>query len=527
MKYEMTGNEYEKSQGVRVSHKDQKIYFDASTYTKTTDRTESVDTARMFDEFNSYLETRPEAEQDQMWELCLRAHQILQTQTNVDMIESQLQRVVREIYTLLDLDDIRTWAVFKSSVRIPTNLLNAFQDTDTDEFRDRTYLRSHYIDLVAMAIALRPMVPIWGHYIDIIEGVTGSNYKEYMASRLLHDSKLFTTPTMKRLRTFVEVTLRNSKDNVNNAAAILAGMGTAEQPDWVRALVIVRRLAISKISAEDDTSHIITNVFQYVNSTIKSQDRKFGKFYGGRVSDKNDATSNKYGNDEQTVSQMEMYKMKQKVPDGDIAVLNVYVCDRHRAALRIDPTIDTQLVDSCYAAVQVLQQQEIMKHQSTLVQWTMSSVLPAPAGDSLNKTAILHAMAVTQAVLWHWQFYDLAALVTATAIPMNNAYGGYSFSGGRIPRGTMEQLQSIYKYYQAGRGAKGQSPRATNVGAKAVDKFCTLIFPYDWRLNCPAGLANKTNRIENSKKMVVPGDIREQLANLLIRIVTGSHNTSK
>lgn len=518
MKIELDDTQREGPRHVRVSNGDQELYFNVNTYTKTTERTESVDTKSMFDEINAYWATLPEERREAIWKCYEEAYQVIQTQTDLNVITRQLQQIVARMYENIDLADIRNWVVFKSQIHIPSSLRESYTEQENQDRRDQTYLRSDYIELVCFAMAVRMMVPIWGEFISVGESVTGSVFKENVALGLLHRSHLVHSEAFKRLNTYAAAAVNSTKDK-NYATAILQGLGTTELPGWVAALAIVRRLAIGELSSPDDNSHIITNIYQFIVSTLRSMDRKFGKPFGGSVSDKTEARASRNSTDEQSISVVEMYKVKQEVSDGEIVVLNVYTEQMEQMGLKVDETLPPELIALCYQHIQALQNEAVHRHQVTLVQWILHKVLPPRSGDSLNKPAILRAMAVTQALLWHWGFFDLAALVTATPLPIATSYGyGRNESRSRIPKDIMEELQRLYPHYQAGRGKAAQSVRQVNVGAKAIDAYADLVTPYDWRLNCPNELISKTNRIANSKKMVVPGDIRLHLARLIIRL---------
>ncbi len=524
MKIEIADDERENPRSVKLSHDGNTLFFNVATYTKTYDRSESVNPHKMFDELNAYWETNTPEQLNRIWDVYMRSHQALKFQTDLVVIEKMLRRYVAEMYAQVNLKAVRDWVVFKSNIMIPASLKDQYEESELQDYRDRTYLRKDYIDLVAMVLGVRMMVPLWGEFIAVSESET-SQFKEYVAMRLLYESDIVVSDAMTRLRDYVRATIVNSKENNVSAAAILVGISTTELPDYVTAMAVVRRLAIGDISPPDENSHIITNIHQYIGNTLRSQDRKFGgKQFGGRVTDKNEATNNRNGPDEQTVSMAEMYKVKQEVPDGDLVALSVYTENVHGMASKVDPTIPPELVNACMESIAKLDKEPVLKHQVVLVQWTMKDVLPTRAGESLDKPSIMRAMAVTQALLWHWGFYDIAALVTASKLPNNSTsygYGGIGDGRGRIPKEIMDQLQLLFPHYVQGKG-KQQSMRAVNVGAKSVDTFADIITESSWRLNCPNALIEKTNRLENSKRMVVPGDLRIQLARLILFINTGS-----
>lgn len=512
MKIEIIKNNTLGAFQILLSHGEESSRWDISAYARTSDRAASLDTGQMFEEINAYWATLPPSQQKAIWEIYQEVKEILETDFALSTIHLRLQKCVKRLYDLMPMHEIHKWFHFHGRVRIPTTLKEHYGPQDP---QDRTYLRGDYVDLVVLAIALRPMVPIWGAYISSTKKETGSTFKELMALSLLYQCYLVHAPSFNRLKTFVEASVKHSMDQGPSPTAVLGGMGSTELPDWVFALTMVRRLAVGEISAPDDSSHIITNVYQYISNTLKSMDRKFGGKFGGKVSEKMQPTS---GSEEDKTSVVEMYKVKQEVSDGDLVIVNVYTENPFEMALRVEPALDLKRVEQCLQAVKALENLPLQPHQITLVQWVMAACLPVRGIQLLMKPALLRAIAVTQAVLWHWEFHDLAAL--ASASPLINArdvmVAGLE-SRTRIPKDLMAQLEQLYPHYQQQRG-KQTTPRQVNVAARAVDAFCDLVTRSDWQLHVPTDLLVLTSRHENTKKLVIPGDIRALLAKLIIKI---------
>ena len=90
-------------------------------------------------------------------------------------------------------------------------------------------------------------------------------------------------------------------------------------------------------------------------------------------------------------------------------------------------------------------------------------------------------------------------------------------SRGRIPKELISELERLYPHYPQKYG-KQTSVRQLNVAARAVDGFCELISNSDWQLHAPLALIEQSSRLEGTKKLLVPGDIRTHLARLIIKI---------
>ena len=499
---------------IAVSHKGEKLIWDAKTYIKTNQSVVKVDgekTDLIFKEINGYWKTLSADRQQAIWECYKDIHEILITHFDALAILQKLQIKVKALYDLMPLDELRHWVQYYGDVRIPSNLTEQYDPTGP-YLRERTYLRSDYHDLVVLSVACRPMVPVWGEYITRTKSERGTAHKETAAIKLLFKSELASCEPMERLRTYIESSVEHSPQKGPGFAAILRGLGTSELPGWLLASTIVRRIAIVPVSALDDNSSIIANVNNYVSHALRSIDRRFG----GHVSEKKIAADER--GEDPNVSLAEMYKVKQDIPDGDKVVLNVYTENPIEMAIAVDSEVDLSKVEICLEQLGKLEKFPISDHQIVLVQWVMASCLPCRGIQLLDKPSLLRTLCVTQALLWDWQFFDLATLATAeekVAEPdMMISTQDYR---SRIPKELMDRLIELFPYQYKARG-KNQSVRQTNVASRAVDAYCDLITSNDWIPHAPEALLALSSKEPSQRTMPVPPDIRSQVAMLLIRL---------
>lgn len=509
---------------LRLSHGNDYLDWEISSYaprsSPTGDVTELSD-ARHFQEINQFWASLPDDRQAKIWDLYKEMRKVFDDFREVYSIQRKLQRLVKELYALMPLSEVSYWRRFHSRIRIPSTIKQQYGPDDPPE---RTYIQSDYGELVDLAVCLRAMVPIWAAYIETTKRETGNVHKEYMALGLLQQSNLMEDEfvgdrpsPMARLRDFVEAVVRHNQDKGPSATTIMAGIGSTELPLVILAQTVVRRLAISEINVSDDSVNIITNVFNFVANQIKQMDKKIGtKIFGGKVNEKSPPKASSV--DEANDSIVEMYKVKQEVSDGKLVMINVYTEQPETMALKIEPALDPEKLHRCLYAVRELDSQGIQAHHTTMAQWILATCLPARGIPLLTKPSLLRSLAVAQAILWHWGFYDLAVLTTAT--PLTSQRGemlGLLESRSRIPKEHLETLQVLYPYYQTQRG-KQTTMRQQNVAARAIDGFCELIANSDWQLHAPEELIALSSRVPNTKKLIVPADIRAQLAKLIIHL---------
>lgn len=487
---------------VELIHDDgRKLLWDVSEF----DRTRLVDVNDVFRDINGYWSKLTPNRRNRIWEVYTKIHDSLNRITDPARLAQTLTGQVAELYAEMPLDEITHWVKFHGNVKIPTASLKLVHDPD-DNNPGRTYLHSDYMGLVDLVIALRPMVPIWGEYIRCIKTESGSSYKVYVAVRLLNRSHLITSPPIERLRTYIECSIPYG--NIE-PSTILSGLGTAEMPDWLLSLVLVRRLAIGEIDALGDNGSIISNIFGFITNTLKDLGRKFG----GTVREKHQEDVNI--DDEGSL--IESYKVKEEIAAGDIAAFSVYTENVVRMTHHIDPTVPMDIIGKCIANASKMQGLYIRRHHLALCQWVMDRAMSPGSIPCLNKTALLRVMASTQAVLWHWGFPELAAMVTAEEVKSDRDMFLAVDSRTRIPNELVEQLNVLYPHFDQSDKTSSQG-RKNNVACIAIAALTKELTAFNWRVVAPAELLQRCQGIDNLNRIVVPMNVMEMLARLVLKI---------
>lgn len=484
------------------------LVWDVALYEKT----RYADVVDIFKEINGFWEYLGHERCEDIWNVFQMIHTTLHSNMEFVKQTRQLVQLTSDLYDLFTLDELKRWMTLYDHVRVPPDVKEKYGPED---IQARTYLREDYVDLAVLAVALRPMVPIWGEYIFRTKEENTRNFKELAAFRLLSKSKLIVCTPMVRLRRYVEATLENEAPT---AAPILSGMGSAERPEWIQAMTVIRRVAPGDLSTSDDKGNLIKNIHTFVQGTIKDTDRKFG----GSIREKYAAMGDK---EDDSTSFFELVKVKQQVSIGEAAIYNAYAGDYGglpngewgilNLAHHIDPTIDTMKLELCIRNAQRLQDIEVHTHALVIVQWVVNKAMPAQSVMLLDKPALLSLYGVVQALLWHWGMVELAILITAGINP-DDQNRQIMESRSRIPAELVMKLNEIYPYEENTGRTRGQ---VKNVGVKSIQLLAKELSVPKWLVRAPSELLEECPLVEvRHNRMVTPFNILEHLARLIIKI---------
>lgn len=470
----------------------------------------------VFREINAYWSTLSAEKQDAIWREYTVIYELFQGDYDQRAIISKLQMAVARLYQQMSYEDAFAWAEGNALIKIPQELKTQY---DPGEVHDTTYLRRDYFELTVLAILIRPMVPIWAEYVPRIKDDVKNTHKEYGGLKLIFRSWLTQCPPYLRLLSFMQAWLerpgKNSQKQSMIFSAMLDGLAEEEISVWLLANVLVRRTSTVSINKTGTSSGggIISDIYNYVKVTLNgSGSRRFA----GQISEKTPSDRKDDGGKE---SVAESYKLKEQQSAGDLTMVDEAVKDSLNMMLRIDPTADPHKLNLCIEASEALQGIDLNDFQLGLIQWVFAPAVSTDQIPIMPRPSLLPLAMAAQALLWHWGYPDLAGLLTARELMV--ASDEFVSSGEariKIPNELIERMAPIYPHPYQPKG-KNDSLRATLPGVDSVETMFAIISGSDWMLTCHKQLAGLvSSRLQGSRKMYLPGNIRVQLGELLIHL---------
>jgi hypothetical protein len=480
-------------------HTGEVLEWDVSIF----ERTKLPQIEDVFREVNDYWAFIGANRQLRIFAIYKEIHSVWLSTVDIYQMGQVLMGLLERLYNEMPREELEHWVKFHAKVRYQEGLLHEYKADDTNP--GRTYLYADYQGLVVLTVAVRPMVPIWGEYIDRVKKELGGMFKEFFALKLMARTWVVTSPYADRLRLYIE---SSNLHTATNNAAIIQGLGSDELPEFLLAFVIVRRISVGDINFSPEHGSIISNIYGFVSTMLGDFDRRFG----GRITDKNPEDSG--GDDESSL--LETYKVKQSVTIGDVETFLIYMEDIYRLTDKIDPTVPRDLIDYCVQNTSMLQTMPISQFQLTFCQWLIAKVLPPKSIPLLNKPTLLRIMGAVQAILWHWGFQELACLMTSAKLEQGNEMMMMADIKTRISNDLLDTLNQLYPH--ADQAEKQGSARRSNVAYSAALGLMQLIAANPWQILAPEAMRKTCPQVNAKGIMSCPGDIVERILKLVIRI---------
>lgn len=493
-----------------LTHGDKTLEWDVSIVDKTSYNGEFD----IFEQLNGYWENQPSQKQDKIFSIYARIKEVMSTIWEPDDLCQALYVPVAELLDEHSMKDVLHYVDFYSNIKIPDGVKDTYKESELSAgTRERTYIKEDYRSLIALTLALRTMVPVWGDFICRTGDSAGTAYKEYYASHLLSRSSIINTPAWTKLKVFVELSLPADK---SRSAAILGGISSEDFPAWILGLVVVRRLTVGDLRGIDASASLVTFIYKYVGQRVKGHDANFI----GMVKEK---TIEGQGQEsENNLSKLEGYKIKQEITAGDIATMRHALRDIRAVVLSIVPDIDPALITASINSTAVLANQQIWKQQVILAQWVLRSAVRPRGLMQLEKKSVIDAIAASQAILWHRGHKELAALISAIAQKNRTTINITESTSGahrhRITKELVEELNALYPYSRrSGKQSSRTGKQQTNAAITSIELLEKMLSENDWRLTLPTSWVKELVG-KNDLYYVVPPDIRIKLANLAVAV---------
>lgn len=506
----------DKLTGIVLEHNGKRIVSEGSIF----DRTPFPSTGELFMDINAFWQTLPDATQDKIMRIYTDIEETFLTTFNDFRLHERIVALVAELYSCWSYADLSRFVRLHCNVVIPNEIQTGMGDYSSS---DRTYLRDDYVGLICLVTALRPMIPVWNLFVRESKKTSGTHFKEFMAMGLINHTELIQTPDYDKLQRYVRMNVDTTKITMS---AIVAGIGSAELEDWVFGVVLIRKVCVGVVmhkrpdgqlfSVYNSSTNIVSNIFRQIETTLASLDRKFD----GQVRKKPDGMEYR---DDDKESQAEKIIVKQQINDYKFLLAGKYAKAVTSARQNIDPTLPADLVDMCVNHLRRNNNYLPTDGQIALTQWAVDAALKARFIPALEQPERVNMIGLAQALYWHWGFYDLALLLTATPSVMDDDMVFGTESRSRVTVEQFRILKEQYPYFHKRGGGKkdltGEQQRNENAAMIAIEKLFTLFDGLPYHLEAPKELlAQTTMRPYRNGGHLIPSDIRMQIAAFIIKL---------
>jgi hypothetical protein len=463
----------------------------------------------IFEEINDFIATLSEAKQEKLFNLYGRLESAIASYGDPTLKEDTrltdvLDDIAVKIYEIVKFEDLRAFITTYRKITFPSELTVGYETTDkiTHSFKQKTYLKDEYMDLTAVILGLRCMIPIWGSFLPISKVEDGSKWKEYRAYALLDNTSIKATPVFDRLETYIKA---NTKEEDYELAVVFNHLSGEEIPAYLMALAVIRKLSVAPLSHVNPSDHLMKVVYNYVCSPKNKTQNIFGDNIKRKTDDEGMANDS-------NGSVWDIFKMKESISTGELVIFEDYVNNFMEAAQAIDGDVDIDRLKECVKYATAISNYDYKDSQITITIWVLSTVIAPCVVEMFDRKTLLTGTGIAQAILWKWGFVQLAALLTAEPIKLEKGQIHSVPPRVDINDENMRRLDIIYPYTLPDSGKLGIS---TNVGVRDIEIVALELLGSSWQPRCSVALASECDRADIHRQIDPTPDLRDELAELL------------
>lgn len=506
---------------IRMDHAGDTILLPAGSYHSAA----IVNRDELFKETNDFIKTLPVEDQAALFQIYSRIREYMSADElrSSFFIRSEIESAVKELYTIVTYDRLRSF-VERARLQVPSDVSDRFEEFSDRgrNYRNRTYIRSDYVDLQALALSLRFMVPIWGVYVQSVAGINGNAYKEREAVKLIELAGLDRWPPYVRMLEYIEA----SVEKETTMTMVMAGLSSEEVPHLLMAMALVRKISIGPLNTSSERDSLARSLFNYVTFTHLRMDGRF-QSVTGIVQPKRHHALDK--NDDDNSSIWDSLSQTTEITEGDRQVIEYFAKNVENVVKRTGCDVPMSRVQQCIAICSRNEMRPIEKFQKAIIYWVIRSISPE-AREILLKTTGFRLMGITQAVLAHWGFHELALLVSAEEFKSDD---GDVFMPAeprnKITKQQLEILDAHYPYYR--QETKRQDPnKRSNIAVIAIDEIVDEMSGRPWKPHAPRDLIDQIPLLSQTGHFYISGDIKRQLADMIIHVnntISGSNHANR
>lgn len=433
-----------------VSYGEMKTDFIISSIISKRNKDELAD-ARAFSLINGYLDYKGDEFKKNLFDLYTQVEQQIFMEGMKKDLHPLPTGIFAAVLDMFNLDDVFHYVKNVFQLRPPGLLADEFDtmiESDGRGTRVQTYLKDDYLALAAFSTVVKAIVGPIGHYAYVrSKDITGL-HKDYILFHLIKRHPIFKSEPCVKLFGLIEklVDLPTNPDDTDNIRILEKQLPKEEIPVYILANVIIQKISIDPLVTDTDTSHIVTKVYNYVNSKLKNKgDLSKTLQQKTAFTDTDSGTGDKESIAEST-------RVIENIPEGIIIELNWSLDNIDKIMSQLPNInkkyIDPEVLNDGLNYTKVFERATINKCQIDILFIIFKDVIDPRAIDYISIDHIIKLMAIGFAYLWGLGYKELALLLISIPDDSNNDTITINLSStkARLSKETKELLDYYFPY---------------------------------------------------------------------------------
>nr|DAS00459.1 MAG TPA: hypothetical protein [Caudoviricetes sp.] len=505
-----------------IQYGNETIPFAMHLYKKHRNKIAVQNANSAFAEFNVWLTEQPQKWQEHIFNVYRDIRKTIDEENNVQRLLNKLNDLVVELYRDIDLQAMEEWIRRPDT---PAYIPNKPAPLATYN-EETTYGYSDYLKLMAFSLALRLVAPIWGDIAPQMKTEFNQD-KEAHSMEILYGTCMMSKPdgsyvceAEQRLKKFI----RNTKIQLDSKAILVFGISEEDFYENMYSFIVLKQVAQGDLTSQDNKYQIIAQTYYTLSSKISAASKNYGPDKMQIQIKKTSAKDRIRGEGPDSRSVLDIGYVRSKLL-MDVKMFLIHsVRDHQRIIDIICPDLPPELyresmdtimqMDTNYTTLHDERQfmKPIQDVQLTLTKWIVDEAIDTVIFDHLPLKDLIELIGLVRAILWHWGFRDIAALISAIAIVPTDDNAPIMPNHRRNIEVTLaDRLAAAYPL--AGT-TKAVGRNMTYLGC--IEMIDREISAFNWITTLPERWLSESTIVERNKVLVVSSSLRNILGDLML-----------
>jgi len=367
-----------------------------------------------FDIAEDYLASKSEEFNSKIFNMYLNAQDRVTnaiTESIQKSDDSLLVTPIVEMLDLIDYNDIVEWlqGYKNTKLTIPTRIPHEYDESvnyTTNGSRDQTYIRSEYLDLVALSIVFKLVSVPLTLVCDYVKTITKKHLVEYSIFRYLGGHKNINTPALDKLTLYMERIRSSSSVDDDTKRVIETGISVDHVTDWLIAHIVISKLVILNPLKDTNEANIVSILYRSANNKMAIKSGVKDAIRG-----KNASRSSEDGDEE---SFLDSYRTVSTLSIGQTELIKLSMHDLETIKEAIGIRMPTNELLGIRRYLSKTDTYMINRGLGTIMAWCLNPYIDPRMLGYVDRDGISNAATVTFAYLLEHGFAVLAYLFTGT-----------------------------------------------------------------------------------------------------------------
>ena len=460
---------------IEIINNDVSLHFDINTFINKRNK-EELGSEKQFKLLEEYIEYKGKPFKDRLFLEYSKSYRVMMDMLMAESVTPLPIHGTHNILDLLDYKDILNWVINVRKIPTIKSLIVSFDSKGermSDSTKEQTYTQSEYLELVALTIITKAILPVVGLLSSVRNTDLKGSRREYTLYNLIRTHKNIVTPALSKLTGFVEKLVEQSNKDIDVTAirVIEKNIAVGETVTYALSILMLTRIPTHVIENDTEEKHLVNKLYGAVGNVLTNK---------GDTSNAIRKTKNVLDYDASDGSQMsvlESYNVTTKLPKGWEDEFNFAVSDIDTIISQLPVTVSRDIVDDAYKCTKIFEVKDISDIQTSMLSYIFKGVIDPRSIPYLSLDSLLNLLAVGFGFLWTLDSKYLAVLLISVANTESEGDMSINMTVNRtrLTDDLKNQLQKWYPYNKVINANK-----TTNLAEEAANKIANNVYTKRW-----------------------------------------------